>query len=582
MASYDKAIESYKKAITTAASVAASVMLVRGVVNELVPYEVRDVLFSGFGYLRSQISSQHTIIIEESERWSHNHVYDAVQTYLATRIDTNMQRLRVSNMDESENMIVSMEEGEEMTDMYDGTEFKWCLISRSSNDSGNNGGSQREFRSYEMSFNKKHKEKALKSYLPFIIATAKAIKDNERILKIYMNEYSDSWSPIDLHHPSTFDTIAMEQKLKESIIDDLSRFIKRKDYYKRIGKAWKRGYLLYGPPGTGKSSLIAAMANHLKFDIYDLELTGVNCNSDLRRLLIGMTNRAILVVEDIDCTIKLKQREIGDEHTKSNSTEESKGEDRVTLSGLLNLVDGLWSTSGDERIIVFTTNYKERLDPALLRPGRMDMHIHMGYCTPEAFRILASNYHSIDYHVTYPEIEKLVKEVMVTPAEVAEALMRNDDTDAALHSLVELLSAVLDGRRKIPSSLQTSTKKEQNGLCPLLVSLSLTWTASLAGGSQLTIERAASSVGDGVGGFSTLIRPYSYFRLSSPNPTTHTAEHLGGAAAVPDLELGLGLNAGLNAQIWSTSALIRWGMQRECGKPRGGVGRRRRCRPAVH
>ncbi|KAB8100826.1 hypothetical protein EE612_031449, partial [Oryza sativa] len=175
-----------------------------------------------------------------------------------------------------------------------------------------NGSGQREVRSYELSFHRKHKEKALKSYLPFIIATAKAIKDQERILQIYMNEYSDSWSPIDLHHPSTFDTLAMDQKLKQSIIDDLDRFIKRKDYYKRIGKAWKRGYLLYGPPGTGKSSLIAAMANHLKFDIYDLELTGVHSNSELRRLLVGMTSRSILVVEDIDCSIELKQREAGE------------------------------------------------------------------------------------------------------------------------------------------------------------------------------------------------------------------------------------------------------------------------------
>jgi chaperone BCS1 len=322
MASYDKAIESYKKAITTAASVAASVMLVRSVVNELVPYEVRDVLFSGLGYLRSQISSQHTIIIEETEGWSHNHVYNAVRAYLATRINNNMQRLRVSSMDESsEKMVVTMEEGEELVDMHEGTEFKWCLISRSiSADPNNgNGSGQREVRSYELSFHRKHKEKALKSYLPFIIATAKAIKDQERILQIYMNEYSDSWSPIDLHHPSTFDTLAMDQKLKQSIIDDLDRFIKRKDYYKRIGKAWKRGYLLYGPPGTGKSSLIAAMANHLKFDIYDLELTGVHSNSELRRLLVGMTSRSILVVEDIDCSIELKQREAGEERTKSNS-----------------------------------------------------------------------------------------------------------------------------------------------------------------------------------------------------------------------------------------------------------------------
>ncbi|EEC79781.1 hypothetical protein OsI_21194 [Oryza sativa Indica Group] len=278
-----------------------------------------------------------------------------------------------------------------------------------------------------------------------------------------MNEYSDSWSPIDLHHPSTFDTLAMDQKLKQSIIDDLDRFIKRKDYYKRIGKAWKRGYLLYGPPGTGKSSLIAAMANHLKFDIYDLELTGVHSNSELRRLLVGMTSRSILVVEDIDCSIELKQREAGEERTKSNSTEEDKGEDKVTLSGLLNFVDGLWSTSGEERIIVFTTNYKERLDQALMRPGRMDMHIHMGYCTPEAFRILASNYHSIDYHVTYPEIEELIKEVMVTPAEVAEALMRNDDTDVALLGLLELLkSKIKDASETKAESKDANKQTEEN------------------------------------------------------------------------------------------------------------------------
>lgn len=110
---------------------------------------------------------------------------------------------------------------------------------------------------------------------------------------------------------------------------------------------------------------------------------------------------------------------------------------------MLNFVDGLWSASGEERIIVFTTNYKERLDPALLRPGRMDMHIYMGYCTPQSFRILAHNYHMIDYHATYPEIEKLMKEVMVTPAEVAEVLMRNDDADVALHDLIDLLPHIV-------------------------------------------------------------------------------------------------------------------------------------------
>ncbi|KAH0668800.1 hypothetical protein KY289_023293 [Solanum tuberosum] len=81
----------------------------------------------------------------------------------------------------------------------------------------------------------------------------------------------------------------MDPNKKQEIIDDLETFSKSKDYYAKIGKAWKHGYLLYGPPGTGKSSMIAAMANFLKYDVYDLELTSVKDNTELRKLLIDTT-----------------------------------------------------------------------------------------------------------------------------------------------------------------------------------------------------------------------------------------------------------------------------------------------------
>ncbi|CAN6358931.1 unnamed protein product [Urochloa humidicola] len=465
---------SHDKALAAAASAAASFMLVRSIANEVLPDEVLDALRSGIGRLRSRISSQHTITVERKvdDGLTNNHVYEAVKAYLAAHGNIRTQQhLCVSSMDEDDKLTVTMAEGEEMTDVYDGIEFKWCLNYRcipSTSDSGNgrgrNSGKQLEAHSFVVTFPKKHKEKALNSYLPHIVATAKAIKEQERTVQIYMNNWED-WYPMDLNHPSTFGTLAMDLKVKQSIVDDLNRFIKRKDYYKRIGKAWKRGYLLYGPPGTGKSSLIAAMANHLRFDIYDLELTAVQSNSDLRRLLVGISTRSILVVEDIDCTIKLQQREGGEEDTKSDSSDDEDG--KVTLSGLLNFVDGLWSASGEERIIVFTTNYKERLDPALLRPGRMDMHIYMGYCTPDSFRILANNYHLIDYHATFPEIEKLIKEVTVTPAEVAEVLMRKDDADAALHDLLDLLKSKLNDANVIKtehSSVNSQLDEEQNDI----------------------------------------------------------------------------------------------------------------------
>lgn len=112
---------------------------------------------------------------------------------------------------------------------------------------------------------------------------------------------------------------------------------------------------------------------------------------------------------------------------------------QVTLSGLLNAIDGLLSCCGDERIIVFTTNYKDRIDSALLRAGRMDRHICMSYCTFSIFKQLAANYLNIYDHHLFPRIEKLIAEVEVSPAEVAGELMRIKDTRSSLEDLIQLL-----------------------------------------------------------------------------------------------------------------------------------------------
>nr|XP_016443911.1 PREDICTED: protein HYPER-SENSITIVITY-RELATED 4-like [Nicotiana tabacum] len=112
----------------------------------------------------------------------------------------------------------------------------------------------------------------------------------------------------------------------------------------------------------------------------------------------------------------------------------------MTLSGLLNFIDGLRSSCGDERIIIFTTNHIKKLDPALLRPGRMDVHIHMAYCTPSGFKLLASNCLGIKEHKLFKEIEEL-DIAMVTPAEVAEQLLKEDEIEHSLKGLINFLNA---------------------------------------------------------------------------------------------------------------------------------------------
>lgn len=84
------------------------------------------------------------------------------------------------------------------------------------------------------------------------------------------------WQAVHFKHPSTFDTLAMDSSQLQSVKADLDSFVAGKEYFQRVGRPWKRGYLLYGPAGSGKSSMIAAIANYLKWDVFDLELTQVS------------------------------------------------------------------------------------------------------------------------------------------------------------------------------------------------------------------------------------------------------------------------------------------------------------------
>ncbi|KAJ7953049.1 Aaa-atpase [Quillaja saponaria] len=433
------------------ASFTASMMLVRSMADQLIPHPLRSYLTSALHYLFTPLSSNLTIVIDEKCGMTSNQVYNAAEVYLRTKISPSTQRLRVSKTQRQKNITVTIHKDEEINDKFDNFLLKWRFLCTESEH-------RQERRSFELTFHKKFKEQVLESYLPYVLLRAKEIKESDKVVKIYNRArpyYSDEegqgdWGSINLEHPSTFDTLAMDPDLKKTIKDDLDRFVRRRDFYKKVGKAWKRGYLLYGPPGTGKSSLIAAMANYLKFDIYDLELSSIYSDSELRWILLSTANRSILVIEDIDCSVEMQDRENQNQHDPDSHT-------KLTLSSLLNFIDGLWSSCGDERIIVFTTNHKEKLDPALLRPGRMDVHINMSYCSGNGFKILASNYLGIHDHCQnqlYEEVQGLIDSTEVTPAEVAEELMKSDDADVALEGLARFLK-----RKKI----EENTVKDKGG-----------------------------------------------------------------------------------------------------------------------
>ncbi|XP_048327873.2 AAA-ATPase ASD, mitochondrial [Ziziphus jujuba] len=455
-------------------STLASFMFIYAIVKEYFPYQFRGYLeiysnkLVGYVYPYIQITfHEHT-----GERFKRSEVYANIRTYLsASPSSSRAKRLKAHDIKDNKSLVLSMDDNEAITEEFHGVKLWWTsckYVSKAASFSFYPASDERRY--YTLTFHKRHRDLITSSYLNHVIKEGKAISIRNRQVKLYTNNSSDNWygykrtkwSHIVFEHPASFNTIAMDPKKKEEIINDLDMFKQGKNYYAKIGKAWKRGYLLYGPPGTGKSSMIAAMANYLEYDIYDLELTSVKNNTDLRKLLIDTPNKSIIVIEDIDCSLDLtgqrkkkkKEKDEEDEEKdpiRKKAEEEEATKSKVTLSGLLNVIDGIWSACGGERVFVFTTNYVEKLDPALIRRGRMDKHIVLSYCRFEAFKVLAGNYLDIESHHLFSKIKCLLEETDMTPADVAENLMPkslNEDAEICLKKLIEALEVAKEEARK--------------------------------------------------------------------------------------------------------------------------------------
>ncbi|KAJ1443695.1 P-loop containing nucleoside triphosphate hydrolase [Sesbania bispinosa] len=446
-------------------SLIATIMFVYAMVERFFPPALRDSVQIHTQKMMNLLYPYVQITFPEfsGERLKRSEAYTAIQTYLSENSSQLAKRLKAEVVKDSQNpLVLSMDDDEEVTDEFQGVKL-WWAASKIATDphaySFSYYSPPHGKRFYKLTFHKRYRDLITVSYIKHVLQEGREIALRNRQRKLYTNNPSSGWygykqskwSHIVFEHPATFETLAMEQNKKEEIINDLVKFRNGKDYYAKIGKAWKRGYLLYGPPGTGKSTMIAAMANFMNYDVYDLELTAVKDNTELRKLLIETSSRAIIVVEDIDCSLdltgqrKMKKEQIEEEGPKDPSKkdeEENSKSSKVTLSGLLNFIDGIWSACGGERIIIFTTNFVDKLDPALIRTGRMDKHIELSYCRYEAFKVLAKNYLDIDSHNLFPTIGNLLEVTNVTPADVAENLMPksvNEDVESCLENLIQAL-----------------------------------------------------------------------------------------------------------------------------------------------
>ncbi|KAF3444738.1 hypothetical protein FNV43_RR14431 [Rhamnella rubrinervis] len=425
-------------------SIVGSFMFVWAIFQQFFPSRLREYLEKYFQRVLTYVYPYIQIRFNEftGERLMRSEAYTAIENYLSSSASTQAKRLKAEVVKNNQSIVLSMDDHEEVADDFKGIKLWWT--------SG---------------------ELIIGPYLNHVFKEGRAINVKNRQRKLYTNSGS-YWSHVVFEHPANFQTLAMEPEKKKEIIDDLTTFSQAEEFYASIGRAWKRGYLLYGPPGTGKSTMVAAMANLLRYDIYDLELTAVRSNTELRRLLIETSSKSIIVIEDIDCSLDLtgqrKKKEKREEEEKKDPDEKRPKEDsdskasQVTLSGLLNFIDGLWSACGGERIIVFTTNYMEKLDPALIRKGRMDKHIELSFCNFEAFKVLAKNYLKLESHHSFSTISRLLEETNITPADVAEHLMPKTLPGDAETSLKTLIQALEQAKEEQKLKAEEDSKEEKS------------------------------------------------------------------------------------------------------------------------
>ncbi|KAH9949103.1 P-loop containing nucleoside triphosphate hydrolase protein [Amylocystis lapponica] len=252
------------------------------------------------------------------------------------------------------------------------------------------------------------------SILKQLVLQAKKEYEAEAVhrIQIYFADSHGCWRWTDSRHKRPMSSIVLNPGVKEMLLSDTKDFLKSEKWYADRGIPFRRGYLLHGVPGSGKSSLIHAIAGELMLDIYVVSLSSSWISDSTLTTLMGrVPARCIVLLEDLDAAFTRstsrdststgspesnstapaeEPTELPTRHTRRHKTETLSEVNTLSLSGLLNALDGVAASEG--RILFATTNHLERLDPALSRPGRMDVWVEFKHASKWQAELLFRNF----------------------------------------------------------------------------------------------------------------------------------------------------------------------------------------------
>ncbi|KAG9047449.1 hypothetical protein FS837_002212 [Tulasnella sp. UAMH 9824] len=243
---------------------------------------------------------------------------------------------------------------------------------------------------------------------------------------IYIADNYNNWRWSGSRPKRPLSSIILEPGVKEMLIDDAKDFLTSEDWYAARGIPFRRGYLLHGAPGSGKTSLIHAVAGALGLDIYVINLARKGLDdASLNELICDLPARSIALMEDIDAAFTHGVSRDGvegvdDEDGASSPTMESSSHGGVTLSGLLGAIDGVAAQEG--RILFATTNRYQVLDAALIRPGRLDLHIEFKLATSWAAGEIFKCFYPATENISETSEEPVMEEKTPVPSTSSDGL----------------------------------------------------------------------------------------------------------------------------------------------------------------
>ena len=251
----------------------------------------------------------------------------------------------------------------------------------------------------------------------------------------------------------TFDTLFYTQK--EELLNILEKFKKGEMYPGHIPMDNKLGIMLYGPPGTGKTGTISAIANYLKRNITIVNLTEITKVEQLEKILDPRRYKeTIFVLDEFDCIMDVLGKNTEDDSTKNDWASMlmmAEGDERkqildmmrngrkaikqgLNMAYLLQKLDGLESAEG--RVIIATTNNPDKINPALLRPGRFDLKLCLGNCTQDMYCKILENFYKNEKDVCKRVLKAKIPEMKYSPLELMNMSMQSNNLDQLLEKIL--------------------------------------------------------------------------------------------------------------------------------------------------